>query len=94
MNRRQFSDLVAYIKNRPEEAARLREALGEACARHESNIWLSATKAGELIGRSSKWVREHISLFPSATQMNGAWLLRKSEVLTNFDIYIANNTNP
>ena len=94
MNRREFSDLVAYIKNRPDEAKRLREALGEAVSNADHNVWLSAQRAGELIGKSGKWVREHLDLFPSATQMGGrnAWLVRKSEVVTNYNIYLTNQS--
>ena len=53
MKRTEFNDLIAYLKNRPEEAKRLREVLG-AMEPRTIPVWITATMAGELIGKSGK----------------------------------------
>lgn len=107
MNKSQFNDILNYIKNRPTEAARLREVLGIAASgqgegeREVSCIcngstdgikWVTAAKAGRLIDKSGKWVRENIRLFPSAwKRWHGerfTWMLDKNEVITNYLEYI------
>lgn len=94
MNRREFSELVAYIRNRPDEARRLREVLGEI-AQQQPKIWISADKAGAMIGKSGKWIRTHIDLFPTAKQVaygNGfAWQIAQDEVATQYNVYKINN---
>ena len=92
MNKSTFADLVNYIKNRPEEARKLRDALALGADRVEYNLWLSATTAGELIGKSGKWVREHTHLFPSAFKSGskGTWFVKKGELLRNYENYIRN----
>ena len=98
MNRREFSELVAYIRNRPEEAQRLRKVLDLAAEdnrREERERWLTASEAGEMIGKSSKWVREHLDLFTTAKQVartNGfAWVMQAQDVRQSYDIYIRTN---
>lgn len=90
MNKSTFADLVNYIKNRPEEAKKLRDALALGADKAECNLWLSAASAGELIGKSGKWVREHTHLFPSAFQsgIKGTWFVKKGELLRNYEMYI------
>lgn len=107
MNKSQFNDILNYIKNRPTEAARLREVLGIAasgqgegaihregqaeciCKGSADGIkWVTAAKAGRLIDKSGKWVRENIRLFPSAwKRWHGerfTWMLDRDEVITNY----------
>ena len=98
MNRREFSDLVAYLKNRPEEAQRLRKVLDVAAEdnrREERERWLTASEAGEMIGKSGKWVREHLDLFTTAKQVaraNGfAWVMQAQDVRQSYDIYMITN---
>ena len=94
MKRTEFNELIAYLKNRPEEAKRLREVLG-ALEPRTIPVWITATMAGELIGKSGKWVREHIDLFPTArTVQRGTkqkWLINKDEVMPQFNVWLFNN---
>lgn len=93
MTRNQFDDLVNYIRYRPEEAQRLREALG-AVAPGQSK-WVTATEAGELIGKSGKWIREHMFLFPQAMQVRRGsqfcWMLVEEEVRQQYETFLKNN---
>lgn len=112
MNKSQFNDILNYIKNRPTEAARLREVLGitasgqgEGATHSEKRQapcickgsadgikWVTAAKAGRLIDKSGKWVRENIRLFPSAWKSwhgeRFTWMLDRDEVITNYLEYI------
>lgn len=98
MNKSEFGALLSYLKNRPEEAQRLRKVLDLAAEdnqREERERWLTATEAGEMIGKSSKWVREHLDLFTTAKQVartNGfAWVMQAQDVRQSYDIYIRTN---
>ena len=63
MNRREFSDLVAY-KNRPDEAKRLREALGEAVSNADHNVWLCQRR--EPVSSSARAVNGCVSISTSS----------------------------
>lgn len=106
MSKKEFNDLINYMRNRPGERDRLIEALGLGQASPEEGIsiasktqpcksitWVTVRQAGEAIGRSGKWVREHMHLFPSAMKTRegrGSWryLLQLDEVTAQYEHYL------
>lgn len=109
MSKKEFNDLINYMRNRPGERDRLIEALGLGRASQEegssktsavkngvaakSITWVTVSQAGEAIGRSGKWVREHMHLFPSAMKTRegrGSWryLLQLDEVTAQYEHYL------
>lgn len=106
MSKKEFNDLINYMRNRPGERDRLIEALGLGQASPEEGIsiavksqpsksitWVTVRQAGEAIGRSGKWVREHMHLFPSSMKTRegrGSWkyLLQLDEVTAQYEHYL------
>ena len=58
MNKSQFNDILNYIKNRPTEAARLREALGIAASGRDEGAYIEgqAQSICKGSGREIMWV--------------------------------------
>lgn len=94
MKKAEFNDLLNYLKNRPEEVARLKAVLGAETPK-ATPVWVTAKAAGDTIGKSGSWVRKHIDLFPSArtVQRGGrdVWLINRDEVKTQYNIYLFNH---
>ena len=96
MNKREFRDLVNYIKNRPEEARELMQALtqkstfyfheiGEKEAERGSiGQWLTASEVGKEIGRSRQWVKDHDDVLPVGSK-------RQSQTGRRTRMYLWNN---
>lgn len=95
MTKKEFSAIINYIKNRPEEAARLREVLGfstDTPSVAASNVtWVSASELGELIGKSSTVVRRKLTgtVFNHFTRMGAknAYRYDKEASLMEWDAY-------
>lgn len=96
INRIQFNGLLSYLKARPNEAERMREALGIKAEEEPKVEWITATEAGTLIGKSAKWVKEHLVMFPSARRVQQgtryAYLFDKSEVALSYENFINQKT--
>ena len=95
MKRQEFEDMINYIKNRPEAARRLREALALAETPKE-DLWVPASKAARMVGKSCRWIRAHIDLFPSAKQVERGneqftWMIKESEVITQYNVWAFNH---
>ena len=95
MKRTEFNELITYLKNRPEEARRLREVLGTDSLKILAPVWLTAKQAGESINKSASWIRKHMDLFPGAVKVQRgqrfAWMFRRDEVRTQYNVWIFNN---
>lgn len=100
MNRTAFNELIAYMRNRPEEARRLREVLDDALEQERAENaerWLTAKQAAELIGKSSRWIREHIHIFGTAKQVargskQYGWMMKEGDVRQAYELFIFQKT--
>lgn len=92
MDRREFNALVAYLRNRPEEAARLADVLG-AAPRQGSCTWVGVAGAAEELGKSPTWVKAHLELFPGKIKVGTAggrcaWKFKKEELREAYEEYL------
>lgn len=101
MDKRQFHQLINYLRCHPSEAKLLTDLLsevGESIGLKEvqCDMWLSAREAGEQIGKSSTWVRRRFlkdGLFRSTRQDGrGKYMFLSSEVKNDYNSYVMNRT--
>lgn len=95
MDKRQFHNLINYLRCHPSEAKLLTDILsevGESIGQKACDKWLSAREAGEQIGKSSTWVRRRFlkdGLFRSARKDgNGRYIFLESEVQNDYNNYM------
>lgn len=92
MDRHEFNALVAYLRNRPEEAARLADVLG-AGAQSGSCTWIGTAAAAAELGKSATWLKAHLALFPGKMKTarsdgRGAWKFKKEELRETYEEYL------
>lgn len=92
MDRREFNALVAYLRNRPEEAARLADVLG-ASPRQGCCTWVGTRAAAEELGKSVTWLKAHLELFPGKMKTGTAggrcaWKFKKEELRETYEEYL------
>lgn len=96
MNKREFKQLLSYLKCHPSEAAQLREVLNieEPIAPNvqPDDLWLSAREAGEQVGKSSTWIRRKFNeegLFrPARKEKRGKYLFSRNRVIADYNSYM------
>lgn len=96
MNKRDFKQLLSYLKCHPSEAAQLREVLNiEEPIAHNvqpDDLWLSAREAGEQVGKSSTWIRRKFNeegLFrPARKEKRGKYLFLRNRVIADYNSYM------
>lgn len=96
MNKREFKQLLQYLKFHPGEAAQLREVLGveEPITQdaQQDDLWLSAAEAGKQVGKSSTWIRRKFNregLFrPARKEARGKYLFSRNRVIADYNSYM------
>ncbi len=96
MTKRDFKQLLSYLKCHPSEAAQLREVLGveEPITQdiQKDDLWLSASEAGKEIGKSSTWIRRKFNeegLFhPARKEKRGKYLFLRNRVIADYNSYM------
>lgn len=94
MDKRQFHQLINYLRCHPSEAKLLTDLLsevGESTGQKACDKWLSAREAGQQIGKSSTWMRRKHGegMFRSARKDgNGRYIFLESEVQNDYNNYI------
>jgi hypothetical protein len=89
---RDFGDLLAYLKNRPEEARLLAEVLGVR-QEQEACTWIGMRDAAEWLGKSVSWMKANRGLFPSTfrTEQGGgryAYKFKKEELRPMYEAFL------
>ena len=93
MNKREFSELVNWLKNRPDEAKRLAAVLEvNTEEKEEGCTWVGVSEAAKHLGKSATWVKLHIELFPSRFKAEqrgrSVWKLKKEELRPMYECYL------
>lgn len=96
MTKRDFKQLLSYLKCHPNEAAQLREVLNIeepiALDVQKDDLWLSASEAAKEVGKSSTWIRRKFNeegLFrPARKEKRGKYLFLRNRVIADYNSYM------
>lgn len=100
MTKRDFKQLLSYLKCHPNEAAQLREVLNIeepiALDVQKDDLWLSASEVAKQIGKSSTWVRRmhrNEGLFnPVRRDGRGKYMFLRNRVMADYNSYVMART--